>query len=95
MWIMVPAGDHTTQAINRLIELGDPGDIIVQAGPTYSRIVRRPSPALRSFFEGMARDMTGQLSAEEKHSLRRTYFADVAERVSELIGEELTELWAR
>src|SRR5438067_11132109 len=32
MWIMVPAGDPTTQAINKLIELGDPGDIIVDGG---------------------------------------------------------------
>jgi len=34
MWIMVPAGDPTTQAINKLIELGDPGDIIVDGGNT-------------------------------------------------------------
>ncbi|MEA2641616.1 MAG: 6-phosphogluconate dehydrogenase [Chloroflexota bacterium] len=29
MWVMVPAGDTTTQMIQRLIELGEPGDIIV------------------------------------------------------------------
>src|SRR5690349_17492897 len=29
MWIMVPAGDPTTQAIDKLIALGDPGDIII------------------------------------------------------------------
>src|SRR2546428_14033797 len=34
MWIMVPAGDPTTEAINKLIELGDPGDIIVDGGNT-------------------------------------------------------------
>src|SRR5205807_2289029 len=34
MWIMVPAGDPTTQTINKLIELGDPGDIIVDGGNT-------------------------------------------------------------
>jgi 6-phosphogluconate dehydrogenase len=38
MWIMVPAGDHTTQAINRLIELGDPGDIIVDGGNTNWKV---------------------------------------------------------
>ncbi|HSS61635.1 MAG TPA: decarboxylating 6-phosphogluconate dehydrogenase [Candidatus Limnocylindrales bacterium] len=38
MWIMVPAGDPTTQAINRLIELGDPGDIIVDGGNTNWKI---------------------------------------------------------
>jgi 6-phosphogluconate dehydrogenase len=34
MWIMVPAGDPTTQAIDKLIALGDPGDIIVDGGNT-------------------------------------------------------------
>jgi 6-phosphogluconate dehydrogenase len=34
MWIMVPAGDPTTQAINQLIDLGEPGDIIVDGGNT-------------------------------------------------------------
>ncbi|TMC85517.1 MAG: decarboxylating 6-phosphogluconate dehydrogenase [Chloroflexi bacterium] len=38
MWIMVPAGDPTTQAINKLIELGDPGDIIVDGGNTNWKI---------------------------------------------------------
>ena len=38
MWIMVPAGDPTTQAINQLIELGDPGDIIVDGGNTNWKI---------------------------------------------------------
>ena len=31
MWIMVPAGDPTTQAINKLIELGDPGERLTHA----------------------------------------------------------------
>ncbi len=35
MWIMVPAGDPTTQAIDRLVSLGDPGDIIIDGGNTY------------------------------------------------------------
>src|SRR2546430_16816745 len=29
MWIMVPGGDHTTQAINELVRSGAPGHIIV------------------------------------------------------------------
>jgi 6-phosphogluconate dehydrogenase len=38
MWIMVPAGDPTTQAINKLISLGDPGDIIVDGGNTNWKV---------------------------------------------------------
>ena len=38
MWIMVPAGDPTTQAIDKLIELGEPGDIIVDGGNTNWKI---------------------------------------------------------
>ncbi len=38
MWIMVPAGDPTTQAIDKLIELGDAGDIIVDGGNTNWKI---------------------------------------------------------
>jgi 6-phosphogluconate dehydrogenase len=38
MWIMVPAGDPTTQAINKLIDLGDPGDIIIDGGNTNWKI---------------------------------------------------------
>ncbi len=34
MWIMVPAGDPTTQAIDKLASLGDPGDIIIDGGNT-------------------------------------------------------------
>src|ERR1700694_4873985 len=34
MWVMVPAGDPTTQAIDKLIALGDPGDIIIDGGNT-------------------------------------------------------------
>jgi 6-phosphogluconate dehydrogenase len=34
MWIMVPAGEPTTQAIDKLIALGDPGDIIIDGGNT-------------------------------------------------------------
>src|SRR5882762_1246180 len=34
MWIMVPAGDPTTQTIDKLVALGDPGDIIIDGGNT-------------------------------------------------------------
>jgi 6-phosphogluconate dehydrogenase len=34
MWIMVPAGDPTTQAIDKLIALGAAGDIIIDGGNT-------------------------------------------------------------
>src|SRR5216683_3215741 len=34
MWVMVPAGDPTTEAIDQLIALGDPGDIIIDGGNT-------------------------------------------------------------
>jgi 6-phosphogluconate dehydrogenase len=34
MWVMVPAGDPTTQTINELIQLGEPGDIIIDGGNT-------------------------------------------------------------
>src|SRR5260370_41087419 len=32
MWVMGPAGDPTTQAIDKLIALGDPGAIIIDGG---------------------------------------------------------------
>ena len=34
MWVMVPAGDPTTQTINDLVRLGEPGDIIIDGGNT-------------------------------------------------------------
>jgi 6-phosphogluconate dehydrogenase len=38
MWVMVPAGDPTTQTINELIQLGEPGDIIIDGGNTNWRL---------------------------------------------------------
>jgi 6-phosphogluconate dehydrogenase len=38
MWIMVPAGDPTTQTINKLIEVGGPGDIIIDGGNTNWKV---------------------------------------------------------
>ncbi len=34
MWVMVPAGDPTTETIDKLASLADPGDIIVDGGNT-------------------------------------------------------------
>jgi 6-phosphogluconate dehydrogenase len=34
MWVMVPAGDPTTQTISELVRLGEPGDIIIDGGNT-------------------------------------------------------------
>src|SRR5258708_19726063 len=38
MWIMVPAGDPTTQTINKLVALGEPGDIIIDGGNTNWKV---------------------------------------------------------
>jgi 6-phosphogluconate dehydrogenase len=38
MWVMVPAGGPTTDAINTLISLGDAGDIIVDGGNTNWKV---------------------------------------------------------
>jgi 6-phosphogluconate dehydrogenase len=48
MWIMVPAGDPTTQAINTLIELGDPGDIIIDGGNTNWKIALEDSARVKA-----------------------------------------------
>jgi 6-phosphogluconate dehydrogenase len=34
MWVMVPAGDPTTQTINELVRWAEPGDIIIDGGNT-------------------------------------------------------------
>jgi 6-phosphogluconate dehydrogenase len=34
MWVMVPAGDPTTETIKTLVELGEAGDIIIDGGNT-------------------------------------------------------------
>jgi 6-phosphogluconate dehydrogenase len=38
MWVMVPAGDPTTEAIDQLAALGDPGDIIIDGGNTNWKV---------------------------------------------------------
>ncbi len=32
VWVMVPAGDPTSQTIRRIADLGDPGDIVIDGG---------------------------------------------------------------
>src|SRR5260370_7755034 len=38
MWVMVPAGEPTTQAIDQLAALSDPGDIIIDGGNTNWKV---------------------------------------------------------
>jgi hypothetical protein len=71
-----------------------PGDILLMAGtPNLTRVIVRPSPAATAFFETMAREMTTVLRLEDMHALRSRYFTGVAEETSEVIGEDLTDLW--
>lgn len=69
------------------------GDIIIRAG-WFWRVVRRPSPDIRAFFETMAREMTPTLSEQAMLAVNQTYFADVAERVSEILREDITPFWS-
>jgi len=48
MWIMVPAGDPTTQAIDTLIDLGEPGDIIVDGGNTNWKVALQDAARVRA-----------------------------------------------
>jgi 6-phosphogluconate dehydrogenase len=48
MWIMVPAGDPTTQAINTLIDLGEQGDIVVDGGNTNWKIALEDCKRVRA-----------------------------------------------
>ena len=48
MWIMVPAGEPTTQAIDKLIALGDAGDIIIDGGNTNWKIALGDSERVRA-----------------------------------------------
>ncbi len=47
MWLMVPAGDPTTQTIRRLIALGDQDDIIVDGGNTNWKTALEDARAVR------------------------------------------------
>jgi 6-phosphogluconate dehydrogenase len=48
MWIMVPAGDPTTQAIDKLASLGEPGDIIVDGGNTNWKVALQDCARVRA-----------------------------------------------
>jgi 6-phosphogluconate dehydrogenase len=48
MWIMVPAGDPTTQAIDTLISLGDPGDIVIDGGNTNWKVALEDCKRVRA-----------------------------------------------
>ena len=48
MWVMVPAGDPTTQAIDQLIALGDPGDIIIDGGNTNWKVAMGDAARVKS-----------------------------------------------
>src|SRR5260370_23777645 len=48
MWIMVPAGDPTTQAIDKLIALGDPGDIIIDGGNTNWKLALQDAARVKA-----------------------------------------------
>jgi 6-phosphogluconate dehydrogenase len=48
MWIMVPAGDPTTQAIDKLIALADPGDIIIDGGNTNWKLALQDAARVKA-----------------------------------------------
>jgi 6-phosphogluconate dehydrogenase len=51
MWVMVPAGDPTTQTINELIRWGQPGDIIIDGGNTNWKLAIEDAARVKA--EGM------------------------------------------
>src|SRR5438105_7106959 len=48
MWVMVPAGEPTTQSINKLVELGDSGDIIIDGGNTNWKIALQDAARVKA-----------------------------------------------
>src|SRR5256712_12862345 len=48
MWVMVPAGDPTTQTINKLVELGEPGDIIIDGGNTNWKLALQDAARVKA-----------------------------------------------
>src|SRR6202521_4033548 len=48
MWVMVPAGDPTTQAIDKLIALGDVGDIIIDGGNTNWKLAMQDCARIKA-----------------------------------------------
>jgi 6-phosphogluconate dehydrogenase len=51
MWVMVPAGEPTTQTINELIRWGQPGDIIIDGGNTNWKLAIEDAARVKA--EGM------------------------------------------
>src|SRR2546430_3963719 len=48
MWVMLPAGEPTTQSINKLVELGDSGDIIIDGGNTNWKIALQDAARVKA-----------------------------------------------
>ena len=48
MWVMVPAGPPTTETINRLTELGEPGDVIIDGGNTNWKLALEDAARVKS-----------------------------------------------
>ncbi len=48
MWVMVPAGDPTTQTIARLADLGQAGDIVVDGGNTNWEVALQDAGRVRA-----------------------------------------------
>ncbi len=46
-WVMVPAGEATTQTIGRLCELGSPGDIIIDGGNSNWQVALQDAAVIR------------------------------------------------
>src|ERR1700680_1972920 len=48
MWVTIPPGDPTTQAIDKLIALGDPGDIIIDGGNTNWKLAMQDCARIKA-----------------------------------------------
>ena len=48
MWVMVPSGDPTTQTINELVRLGEPGDIIIDGGNTNWKLALEDAARIKA-----------------------------------------------
>ena len=48
VWVMVPAGDPTTQTIRKLSELLSPGDIVIDGGNTNWKLALEDAAALKA-----------------------------------------------
>ncbi|HEX6547186.1 MAG TPA: decarboxylating 6-phosphogluconate dehydrogenase [Candidatus Dormibacteraeota bacterium] len=48
MWVMVPSGDPTKQTIQRLGELGEPGDIVIDGGNTNWQLALEDAAGLQA-----------------------------------------------